>query len=145
MSRNNDVSLLMLNDYDDSHDDDDLQQYSTSATPSTPKEKIIYAGKRFAKHFVSQFKPREIMKSIKSHPYLLLSLVVASIVLIGIGVYGIPYSSPENIFSVWTFLIMAHFIQAIAGHRVTQRTSCKKMVESSFPFFCLRALFFVLV
>lgn len=123
-----------MSNYDD-YMLDILDRDIDSNTNSNFKQKIIWASKQFGKHFVKQFKPREILKSVKTHPYLLASFVLFSIIGIVLLEKGIPYESCKNVYSIWTLVVVVHLIQAASGLCLPGETRLKRFFKIPFHLF----------
>jgi len=94
--------------------------------------------KNFKKHFINQFRPREIWNSIKLHPYLILSFVVVLAIGILLIIKGLPQESIKNIFSLWTLITVGHLIQMMSGLCLPKEPRVKRFLKV--PFHLLLAI-----
>lgn len=110
--------------------------------PQSLRKKLCWGTKQFGKHFLKQFKPREVLNSVVTHPFLLASLVIVVAIGIVLGVRGLPYNSLENIFSAWTFVTLVHLGQVVAALGLPNEPLIKRILKVLFHIF-LAALCFL--
>ena len=131
-NEDDDIRLHILRDFNNNNDETNLSF----------RQKFVWASKQFAKHFVNQFRPSEILQSIKTYPYLLTSFVIVLSVCVVIAKCGIPYYTCKYAFSLWTLVTIGHLIQAVCGLCLSGEHLVKRILKVPFHLF-LSALSFL--